>query len=703
MTEAGSAPGQGPLEELEFVTHRQESIRVAVRLGEERRAPGRPRLTMRRLFMGDGWPVVQFRLPRSAQGDPRAYALLVREVEASVAVERRYEGEKFADLFTRIVGFDLECAEPFVLYHASPGSTLFECQERLGGEEKQKIVGQLALAVRVLGDAGLVHRALTPETVRWTGAHIRLSEPYAAQRAGEPREPFGTAPWASPEQRAGRGAADTRDDLWSLARIAYFLISEQPGAPGIGDRADGPPADLGAYRRLTALAESGLFAPVAAARPSPAELLRLLSLRDPLADFVDTADPLDRGRERYDAELARKQATLKEAREEEERRRNSARGEPYPPRSRWFPRGNREGDRPPAPPPPTEPPPPPTRMCPYCLLPVQYDESRLVTIDDKGNRTPLDLSGEHRPAHRKDALRTAYHLCPHAEGDEAHELPVAYFLNGEPLSIAFVGSSAVGKTHLMASMIGEVELGGLEPYGLKVQPLDPDTHRSYLRGVQNLQQGRQLGRTGQQDFPQFADGLLVTVPGRIPRPVIFFDLAGEDLAQDGAVTRFLLGVDAFVFVVDPLRALRMPGLDPVRERYGLPLRDLGDETFTTVLNRLDRPHGFIPAPAAVAVNKSDLMRFEPVVDRWLGRALPERYDEQLTGAESRDAYAFLDYHASPAWLRPFDDHAHCTLHFVTATGGQARGDRFPHGARPQRVLSPLLSVFAACGLLRGRG
>ncbi|GAA2815668.1 hypothetical protein [Streptomyces showdoensis] len=700
MTEAGSAPGQGPLEELEFLTHRQEQIRVVVRLGEERRAPARPHLLMRQLSISDGWPVVQYRLPRPAQSDPRAYALLEREVAAAVAVERRYAGEKFADLFTRIVGFDLDCSEPFVLYRDSPGALLSECLPRLGGEEQQKIVGQLAVAVRLLGEAGLVHRALGPETVRWSGGHVRLCEPYAAQRAGEPRAPFGTAPWASPEQRAGRGDADTRDDLWSLARIAYYLFSGHPGPPGLADRADGPPADLGDYRRLTALAQSGLFAPTAAARPSPAELLRLLRLRDPLAGSVDTADPLDPGRERYDAELARKRAVLEAAERDREERERETAGEPPPPRRR-FPLFSREEDRAPfVPPPPVG---PPARTCPYCLLPVHYDASRLVTIDAKGTRIPLDLSGEQRPAHIREALRTAYHLCPHAEGDEAHELPVPYLVNGEPLSIAFVGSSAVGKTHLMAAMLGEVELGGLEPYGLKALPLNPDAHRAYLRErVQSLQQGRQLGRTGQQTFARFADGLLVSAPGRTPRPVVFFDLAGEDLAKDGAVTSFLMGVDAFVFVVDPLRALRMPALDPVRERYKLPLRDLGDEAFATVLNRLERKHGFVPAPAAVAVNKSDLMRFEPAVDRWLGRALPGRYDEAQAEAESRDTYAFLHHHASAAWLRPFDDHARCTLHFVAATGGQARGDRFPHGARPRRVLAPLLSVFAACGLLRGR-
>ncbi|MFD0371710.1 hypothetical protein [Streptomyces sp. NPDC127114] len=698
---------EGAHEELEFLTPQEEPVRFAVRYGEDARPAGRPQLRTRQVTLGAGWPVTQFRLPLSAQADPHAYTRLEREVSAAVAVERRYGGEKFAELFTRVVGFDLDCAEPFVLYRRAAGAPLTDCLPRLGGDEQQRIVGQLALAVRLLDEVGLVHRALAPDTVRWDGSHVRLSEPYAALRAGEAREPFGTAPWASPEQRAGRGTADTRDDLWSLARIAYLLLSGHPGPPGRADRADGPPEDLGQYRRLAALAQSGLFAATAAARPAPAELLRLLRLPDPLAHAVGTADPLAAGRARYDAELARRAAVPAPY--------DDDRPDPAdPPPQRRGLRALLFGDPPDGPAAAGRgatdsgtlgPPSPPGRMCPHCLLPVTYDENLLVTIDAKGNRIPLDLSTEHRPGHRQDLLRTAYHLCPHTgEGDEAHELPVPYLTHGEPLSIAFVGSSAVGKTHLMAAMLGEVELGGLEPYGLKCLPLNPEAHRTYLRErVQSLQQGRQLGRTGQQTFARFADGLLVSAPGRTARPVVFFDLAGEDLAQDGPVTSFLMGVDAFVFVLDPLRALRTPALDPVRARYGLPRRDLGDEAFTTVLNRLPRTaDGYVAAPAALAVNKSDLVRFDPAVDRWLGRALPPRYDAAAERAESRDAYAFLDHHASPAWLRPFDDCARCTLHFVAATGGQARGDRFPHGARPRRVLAPLLSVFAACGLLRGR-
>ncbi|WP_329620713.1 hypothetical protein OG357_09290 [Streptomyces sp. NBC_01255] len=695
-------------EELEFLTHREEPVRFTVRYGDDRRPPGRPGVLARRATLGAGWPVLQFRLAASAQADPDAYGLLEREVAAAVALERSYGAEKFGSVFARVVGFDLTAPEPFVLYRPPRGRPLAEWAGRLGSEEQERIIAQLAFAVRLLEQVELVHRAVTPDTVRWDGTHVRLCEPFAALRAGEAREPFGGAPWASPEQREGLGPADPRDDLWSVAQLGYYLLSGRP------PRGEGPPGDLADYRRLAALAQSGLFSPRVADRPRPVELMRLLNVPDPLATAVGTADPLARWRAEYDHRLARKRAVfeggaLSGAEPHAGPGPDSVR-DTRSSRTTLFDRilgGGEGGPARPAAASPLEPPPAPpsrSRMCPHCLLPVEYDERLLVTIDAKGNRIPLDLAGERRPGHVADALRKAYHLCPHTvEGDEEHELPVPYLTNGEPLSVALVGSSSVGKTHLLAAMLGEIELGGLAPYGLRSRPLNPEAHRTYLRErVQNLQQGRQLGRTGQQTFARFADGLLVSAGGGTPRPVVFFDLAGEDLAQDGDVARFLMGVDAFVFVLDPLRALRLGSLDPVRDQSGIRRRDLGDEAFATVLDRIPRQRGgLVAAPAALAVNKSDLVRFEPSVDRWLGRALPGRFDHAEARDESRDAYAFLAHHASAAWLKPFDDCANCSLHFVAATGGQARGDRFPHGVRPRRVLAPLLSLFAMCGLLPG--
>jgi serine/threonine protein kinase len=686
LTGGSDGPGE---DELEFITHKEEFVGFAARFGPDRQLPERPALLTRTVTLGDSWTVLQHRLPLSALGDPNAYALLEREVGVAMALENRYGPQRYGEVFARMVGFDLDAPEPFILYRITAGGPIGACRAALGVDEQHAVITQLTLAVRLLEHSGIAHRAIGPDTVSWDGKHVRLAEAYATLRTGEPRGAFGTAPWASPEQREGTGTADARDDLWAVGQLVYFLLS------GRADQGLGPPADLDSFRQLAALAHGGVFAPTAAARPTPAGLMRLLNVTDPLAAAPGSVDLLARGRAEFDDRLAEKRRQL--GREVPSEAPSAG---PTPRRSllSWPPNRNGTAGPPPAPSTRYK-----ARQCPHCLLPVIYDEQMLITVSPKGDRTPLDLSGAGSPDHVRDALRKAYHRCPHAAQDKPHELPVPYLTNGEPLSIALVGSSAVGKTHLLAAMLGEVEQGALKPHGLTCLPLNPDSHRRFLRErVQSLHQGRRLASTGQQTFARFADGLLVSGPDGSTRPVVFFDLAGEDLVQDGEVTGFLMGVSAFIFVVDPLRALRLTTLDGVRERSPLSRSDLGDEAFTTVLNRIPRKeHGYVDAPAALAVNKSDLVRFDPTVDRWLGRALPPRFDPEAVRAESRDAYAFLAHHASPAWLKPFDDCARCTLHFVAATGGEARGDAFPHGVRPRRVLAPLLSIFAMCGLLPG--
>ncbi|KWT60996.1 hypothetical protein ADL21_15985 [Streptomyces albus subsp. albus] len=340
-------------------------------------------------------------------------------------------------------------------------------------------------------------------------------------------------------------------------------------------------------------------------------------------------------------------------------------------------------------------------VCPYCLDPIAFDEDRLYVRDETSTFVRLDLTGEHNPLRRQDALREAFQICGNTAGMPEHYLPAPYLTNGEPLTVAMVGSSRAGKTHLLASMIGEVERGALDAHGLKAVPLHTDSHRSYLDDrVLRLRAGEMLAHTEQTDFAEFADGLLVS-RGGTTRPVVFFDLSGEDLERTGRVTRFLAAVSAFIFVVDPLRALPLPYLDVVRDRTKQRTDDLGDRSFGTVLDRVGRDGPYVDAAAAIVVGKSDLIRFEPAVARWLTAPENARPSARALRAESRDVYAFLRHHGGPAWLKPFADCARCTLHFASATGGQEDAGGFPQGVRPRRVLTPLLSVFAMCGLLPG--
>ncbi|MFF2217238.1 hypothetical protein [Streptomyces antibioticus] len=342
----------------------------------------------------------------------------------------------------------------------------------------------------------------------------------------------------------------------------------------------------------------------------------------------------------------------------------------------------------------------PEILCPYCLEIISYDEKQLFARNDKQLFEELHVDRQISPLRLADTLRSAYQRCGNSEDGQAHYIPVPYLTNGSPLTVAMVGDSATGKTHLLTQMIAEIADGGLKRYGLQMQSVNPQDHQTFMtERVERLRSGTMLEHTRSAGgFAAFVDALLLSRPDGLARPVAFFDLAGEDLRRTGALTRFMVGVDALIFVVDPLRALPMSYLDPLRGDLGYTRG--GDPAFQTVLDRLPRAGGqYLGVAAAVVINKSDLVRFEPPVDRWLGEPPPERRMAERFAEESRDAYAFLRHHSGQAWVAPFDSVLRCTLHFASATGSHDHEGRFPHGTRPLRVLEPLVSVLAMCGLI----
>src|SRR5262249_51057069 len=123
------------------------------------------------------------------------------------------------------------------------------------------------------------------------------------------------------------------------------------------------------------------------------------------------------------------------------------------------------------------------------------------------------------------------------------------------------------------------------------------------------------------------------------------------------------------------------------------------------LARLGAGKPFLPAPAALVINKADRLRLRPPVDRWLrATAANGQIDAARWRDESRDAYALLYQYNAHAWLRPFYECKKCTIHFVSATGSEAdgkSGTSFIRRVRPLRVLEPLLALLAMTGALPG--
>ena len=295
---------------------------------------------------------------------------------------------------------------------------------------------------------------------------------------------------------------------------------------------------------------------------------------------------------------------------------------------------------------------------------------------------------------RYDAvIRNAYIRCPNQSNDlDAHYLPARYATYGRPLVVGLVGGSTSGKSHLLASMIAAIESGGLQPFGLTVKPLDFRQHATFVNeSVTTLRSGQRLASTlAQENAVTYSDALLIASEHGT-WPITFFDVAGGDLAEyTGNATRFLDGANALIFVIDPDKALA--------SGHG---KDLTDPAISTVLGKLGGGGQYLDVPAAVVMTKADRYRFRPPVDRWLNRTPSRQVDAELLHQESRDVYGYVYQHDGTAWLSPFQQCKRCTLHFASATGGDAVDTRYPRGVHPLRVLEPLVALLAMCGVIPG--
>ncbi|MFF5719830.1 hypothetical protein [Streptomyces buecherae] len=632
-----------------------------IRFGREsRRDPQLPQRVRNGLLGDEEQQVVQVRLAASEAANPAARALLDTEAGTALRLHQLLEDTDYAALFPRVVGHELDATEPFLLYAAPRGTPALRTHV-MSATDQRTFARDLVLALCLLDAQGLVPRGVSPGTVLWDGTSVQLWGLEGVARVGRRRTRWGRAPYCSPEQRRGEGLVDARDAVWSAAQVLYQLVT---GRPGPSDRA---PADL-AEHRVLAETLRGAFAPLATDRPSPTDLLDLLAPgaagRVALAAATDGGEP---HRDAFDHALRLKRQS----------------------------------------PPPDRPPGPELAggevLCPYCLEAIRLDLSALYDTDSRMQYQKLDISGITSPVRRQDVMRGAVQKCGADPDFPPHYIPVPYLTYGRPLTVAMVGQSSTGKSHLLTQMIAEITDGGLEPYGLSWQSVNPAQHARFVRErVQPLRNGKVLGHTegiGLDGFARFVESLLITDARGRTRPVAFFDLGGEDLVRTDAALRFLLGVDAVVFVVDPALALPLPHLDHARERWGLEVNRDGDQAFGTVLDRLPKSGPYLDVAGAVVLAKADLLRFQPPVGRWLDEVPRAPLDPALAYAESRDVYGLLRQHAGQAWLRPFDAIRRCTLHVASATGGQEAGGRYPAGASPRRVLEPLLSLLAMHGLI----
>jgi GTPase SAR1 family protein len=341
--------------------------------------------------------------------------------------------------------------------------------------------------------------------------------------------------------------------------------------------------------------------------------------------------------------------------------------------------------------------------CPTCADEFEWPADPTIALydEEKNGYQLVDLTGLSH-VKQADLARYGYRQCPNPSGDTPkHYLPATYASYQRPLVIGLVGAPASGKTHLLTAMIRQAYLDGLKAHRVSVAALDFRRHENFREHyVEPFEKGTRLRGT-RAGVVEAADILLVRGPGG-ERPVTFFDVAGEDLESTHArnrASRFLIGADAVVFVCaseDPLES----GQATVTSE---------NRSFDVAVERLlHTAGGGERLPVVIAVTKSDRLRYVPPADRWLRLGDHQPLDAARMREESRDVYGYLHQIGAHPFLRPFDAFARCTMHFVSASGGDVvvaddedAEMRFARGVRPVRVLEPLVSILAMTGVITG--
>ncbi|GAB3738768.1 hypothetical protein GCM10027598_67390 [Amycolatopsis oliviviridis] len=353
-------------------------------------------------------------------------------------------------------------------------------------------------------------------------------------------------------------------------------------------------------------------------------------------------------------------------------------------------------------------------LCPICVDRIPWPEQlfRPTVREQQLVWEALDLSRQTNPDKYQYARTRAYVRCPNPsqDGTPTHYLPAVHDDYGAPIVIGVVGRSTSGKTHLLITMLSEMLRGGLHEHDLTFEVADKIQHEKSAQEMERLRRGDVLGATD-SDHWSFTSYLLVRRPGKPTRPLIFFDVQGEDFVERGMTSerraQFVLGADALLFVDDPARGLPLwrPNAKSTRD---LKASQQDNRAFAGAIARLHGKSDGSRVPAAIALTKADELRYDYPVDHWLRRedVSGELHADEFR-AESRDVYAVLERYQAKPMLEVAERFSRCTLHFVSATGGSATTEEetgrelYPRGVRPMRVLQPILALLAMTDVLDG--
>lgn len=244
-------------------------------------------LVSSRIMSDTGLIAVKRWIPEDlAQRGARAGDELEREVMAGVRLLDRYPVDRYPAELVRLIGYNLDDVEPFVLVSPVRG-TPFEESGQLRPDAREAFELSLLRGLVHLAEAGVTHHGLTPATVYWDGIDVQIRDFGKAIVAGRSGEP-------SANGQAGGGA-----DIWSAGLLILRAATGRNGLVG-------PEMLEGRGQALRDLLD-GVFDEVPSARPAAECLLGRLNVtvRLPQED-LGAWQRFEEGRIRFDETLRAK-------------------------------------------------------------------------------------------------------------------------------------------------------------------------------------------------------------------------------------------------------------------------------------------------------------------------------------------------------------------------------------------------------------
>lgn len=218
----------------------------------------------------------------AGERNPRLYDLLENEIRAGTRLGQAFPG-RYPDELARLVAYNIDAEEPFVLLTEYIGAPAPGQVARFGDSQRRQFEHGLLRALRLASMAGVVHGAVSLEALRWDDGQVQLVDFESAERVGEPR-------------RTG-GVVDERDDVLA----AGHLIRRVHLGTAPADRGRDP-------QRLRELLDPVFTNPVER-QPTLEQLLRMVHADHHPTGFVHPEQAFETGRQLFDQACARKRAS----------------------------------------------------------------------------------------------------------------------------------------------------------------------------------------------------------------------------------------------------------------------------------------------------------------------------------------------------------------------------------------------------------